>query len=70
MFRPERDEVNRDRRRVCNEEIYDLCLSPNVIWVTKSRRRRKEGHTTHMVDRRGEKIFGGKTWGIETTWKT
>ena len=62
MFRPERDEVNRERRRVCNEEIYDLHLSPNVIWVTKSRRR-KEGHITHMGDRRGAKDFWWKNLG-------
>jgi hypothetical protein len=31
----ERDKVNRERRRLCIEEIYDFYSSPNVIWVTK-----------------------------------
>jgi hypothetical protein len=34
---PGRDEVNRERKRLYNKEIYELCSSPNVIWVTKSR---------------------------------
>jgi len=46
-------------------EIYDLYSSPNVIGVMKSRRMRRAGHIAHMGDR-----GGGKTWGIETTWKT
>jgi hypothetical protein len=44
--------------------------SPNDIWVTKSRRMRRVGHIAHMGDKRGANIFGGITWGIETTWKT
>jgi len=36
----------------------------------KSRRMRRVGHIAHTGDRRGAKDFGGKTWGIETTWKT
>jgi hypothetical protein len=23
-----------------------------------------------MGDKRGANVFGGKTWGLETTWKT
>ena len=26
---------------------------------------RRVGHITHMGDRRGETVFGGKTWGID-----
>ena len=38
IFGPERNEVNRERRGLHNEESDDLYSSPNVIWVTKSRR--------------------------------
>jgi len=36
----------------------------------KSRRMRRAGHIAHTGDTRGTKVFGGKTWGIETTWKS
>jgi hypothetical protein len=36
----------------------------------KSRRMISVGHIAHMGDRRGANAFGGKTWGIETMWKT
>jgi hypothetical protein len=35
LFGPERDEVNRERKRLFTKESYDLHFSPNVIWVTK-----------------------------------
>ena len=62
--------MNRERRRLYNEESYDLYCSPNVIWVMKSRIMRRVGLIVHMGDRRGANGFGGKTWGIETTGKT
>ena len=40
IFGSERDEVNMERRRLYNEEIYGLYSSPNAIWLTKSRRMR------------------------------
>ena len=55
-----RDEVNRNRKRLYNEEIYDVYNLPNVIGVTKSRMRRS-GHIAHTGDRRGAYGFGGKT---------
>ena len=44
IFGPERDEVNRERRRLYNEECDDLYSSPNIIWVTKSTRMISVGH--------------------------
>jgi hypothetical protein len=35
IFGPERDELNRERTRLCNEEICDIYSLPNVIWVMK-----------------------------------
>jgi len=34
IFGPERDEVNRERRRLYNEEIHDFYSSPKVILLT------------------------------------
>jgi hypothetical protein len=53
---PERDEVNQEKRRLYNEEIYDL-LFTNVIWVTKSRKMKRAGHIAHMGDKRGANGF-------------
>jgi hypothetical protein len=59
IFWPDRDVVNRERRWLYNEEIYDPYSSPNVIWVTKSRMR-WVGHIAHMGDKRGANGFWRK----------
>ena len=38
IFRPKRDEVTREWRKLHNEKIYDLYYSPNIVQVIKSRR--------------------------------
>jgi hypothetical protein len=40
-------------RRLLNEEVYDLCSSPNTIQMIKLRRMRWVGHLPHMGGRRG-----------------
>jgi hypothetical protein len=40
IFRPKRDEVTGELRRLHKEENYDLYSSPNIIRVIKSRLRR------------------------------
>jgi hypothetical protein len=45
---PKRCEVTGDWRRLHKEKLHDLCSSPNIFWVTKSRREtggRGEVHT-------------------------
>jgi hypothetical protein len=62
VFGPEKDEINRERR-LCKEEIYDLHSSPNIIWVTNSRRMRRVRHKAQMGDRRGANSFWWKNLG-------
>jgi hypothetical protein len=60
IFGPKRDEVTGDWRRLHNEELNDLYLSPNIIRLIKSRRMRWAGHVARM----GEgctQDFGGET---------
>jgi hypothetical protein len=53
IFRPKRDDVIREWRRLYNKELYALYSSPNIIRVMKSRRLRWAGHVACMGERRG-----------------
>jgi hypothetical protein len=53
IFGPKRDEVTRECRKVRNEELNNLYLSPNIVRVIKSRRMRRVGHVARMGARRG-----------------
>jgi len=43
MFRPKREEVAGDWRRLYNEELHILYASPNIIRIIKSRKMRWGG---------------------------
>jgi len=51
IFGPTRDEVMGGWGREHNAALHNL--SPNFIWVIKSRIMRWAGHVAHMGDRRG-----------------
>jgi hypothetical protein len=62
IFRPKRDAVTRECRKLQSDELTDLCSSPNIMWVIKSKRMRWAGHVAHMGKRRGAYWgFGGET---------
>ena len=52
IFRPKRDGVKGEWRKLHNEELNDLYSSPNIVRVIKSRRMRWAGHVAHMEDGR------------------
>jgi len=61
---PKRGEVTGERRRLHNQQLYDLYCSPNIIQVIKSRKMRWAGHVVHMGERRGVyKVLVGKPEG-------
>jgi hypothetical protein len=69
IFGPKRDEVTGEWRKLHNGDVNDLYSSSNIMPVIKSRRMEWRG----MYRVWGEscmQVFGGETWGKETTWKT
>ena len=60
IFGPRRDEVTGEWRRLHNEELRDLCSSPNIVRVIKWRRMRWAGHVPRMGEERGRI---GSWWG-------
>jgi hypothetical protein len=52
IFGPKRDEVTGGRRKLHNVELHNLCSSPSIIRMIKSRRMRWEGHVAQTVEKR------------------
>jgi hypothetical protein len=50
IFGPKRDKVTGDWRKLPNEELHNLCSSPNIIRMIKSRRMRWAGHVARMKE--------------------
>jgi hypothetical protein len=53
IFGPKRDEVTGDWRKLHNEELNDLCYSPNIVRMINSRIMKCAGHVARMAERRG-----------------
>jgi len=70
IFGPRRDEVTGEWKRLHNEELNDLCSSPNIVRVIKWRRMSWAGHVARMGEERGVYSLGGETGGKETTGET
>jgi hypothetical protein len=64
IFGPKRDEASGEWRRLHNEELNDLFLSPNITRVIKSRRKRWAGHVARMGQKGGAyRILMGRPEG-------
>ena len=64
IFRPKRDGVTGEWRKLHNEELNDLYCSPNIVRVVKSRRMRWAGHVAGMEEGSGvHKVLVGKPEG-------
>jgi len=48
MFRPKKEEVTGEVRRLHNKKFYDLYYSKNTVWLIKCRRMRWVGHIAHL----------------------
>ena len=64
IFGTRRDEVMGEWRRLHKEELNDLCSSPNIARVIKSRRMRWAGNVARMGEERGMyRVLVGKPEG-------
>jgi len=61
VFRPKRDEVTGEWRKLHNEELRDLYSLPNIVRVVKSRRMRWAEHVARTGEGRGvHRVLVGK----------
>jgi hypothetical protein len=64
MFGPKRDRVTGGWRELHNEELHNLCSSPSIIRIIKSRRMRWAGHMARMGETRNVyRLLVGKPEG-------
>jgi hypothetical protein len=64
IFGPKRDEVTGGWRELHNEELHNLCFSPSIIRLIKSRRMRLAGNVARMGEKRNAyRILMGKPEG-------
>jgi hypothetical protein len=54
MFGPKMEEIIGGWRKLHNEELYNLYLSPNIIRMIKSSRIKWAGHVARMEEIRNE----------------
>jgi hypothetical protein len=67
IFAPKRDGVTRNWRKLHNEELNNLCSTPNIVWTIKSRRMRWSGHVAFMGEGRViYRVLVGKPEGKRT----
>jgi hypothetical protein len=52
IFRPKKDEVTGEWRKLHSEELHILYSSPDIIWQIKSRIMRWVGHVARMGEER------------------
>jgi hypothetical protein len=64
IFGPKRDRVRGRWRKLHNEELHNLCSSPRIIGIIKSRRIRWAGHVARMGEKMNVyRLFVGKPEG-------
>jgi hypothetical protein len=69
IFGPKRDEVTGEWRKLHNEELHNLYLSPDIIRQVKANEVGR-ACSTHGREEKSVQGFGGKARGKETTRKT
>ena len=59
IFGPRRDDVTVEWRKLHNEKLNDLDTSPNIVWVIKSKKKKRElGRACSTYEGEGRHIQG------------
>jgi len=61
VFRPKRDEITGEWRKLHNEELGDLYSLPNIVRVVKSRNEMSGAYVVYGGGERGAQGSGGET---------
>jgi hypothetical protein len=69
IFGPKRDGVRESRRKLHNEELYNLYSSSNIIRIIKTKRMRLAGHVTRMGRRGVHKIYWSESQKERDHWE-
>jgi hypothetical protein len=70
IFGPKSDEVTGSWRKLHEEELHNLCSSPNIIRMIKSWRIRGAGHVARMGKKRNAyRLLAGKPEGKRSLGK-
>jgi hypothetical protein len=71
IFGPKKDKVTGEWRKLFNEELRDLYISPSVIRMVKSKRMRWVGHVERIVEKNNAyRLLVWKARGKETARNT
>jgi hypothetical protein len=65
IFRPKRDEIIGDWRKLHNKELHNLYFSPKITRLIKSRRMRWIGHVASMGENGACRVLVGKCEGTD-----
>ena len=70
MFKPKRDEIIGEWRKLHSVELHDLYFPPIIIRVTKSRRMRWAGHVARVGEEKWYRVLARETLRRETVLKS
>ena len=70
IFKPKRDEITGERRKLRRVELNDLYFPPIIIRVTKSRRMRWAGHVARVGEEKWCRVLARETLRRETVLKS
>jgi hypothetical protein len=70
IFRPKRDGLTGERRKLHNDKLHDLYFSPNIVSGNEIKNAMSRACCTYGGEERRVQCIGGKPLGKKTTAKS